>query len=440
MTAPSPTSETTSPTRTERRCLIALLVLAGVLRLGVICWKPESLAEDRDLYWGIARNLAAGHGFIHPDIGQPTAYRPPSYPFLLAGIVLLGGGPNTLGVVQICLSVATVWLSWKLGRALKMKTGALLAAAFVAFNPLLIQSTALAMTETLCVFLLTALLWSWFVTRGDGSRSRLWVGVLFGLAALCRPTVWAFAVLAGLISFAVWLASFRSETRRSFGQIARKWWPIALACGLTIAPWVGRNWLVFGTPIVTTTHGGYTLLLGNNDEAYRAEIAKPTREPWDSREFQRSLEEQRRWTKEGTECLTFEEVPASEIERDRWMSQRALIWVHEHPRQFAESCWLRVKRFWNFMPGGSDAGSLPRVVRWGMALFFLAELSLAALGLWRLRRDEWRIWWPLVLLVVSFALVHVVYWSNLRMRAPVEPVLALLAARGFVRRPIEPSA
>jgi hypothetical protein len=73
-------------------------------------------------------------------------------------------------------------------------------------------------------------------------------------------------------------------------------------------------------------------------------------------------------------------------------------------------------------------------VRWGIAIFYLLELGAAVLGLWRLRRDEWVVWWPLVLLVLSFALVHVVYWSNLRMRAPVEPVLALLAARGLMRR------
>jgi hypothetical protein len=71
-------------------------------------------------------------------------------------------------------------------------------------------------------------------------------------------------------------------------------------------------------------------------------------------------------------------------------------------------------------------------VRWGIAVFFAVELLAAAMGLWRLRREERRNWWPLVLLVLSFALVHVVYWSNLRMRAPIEPVLALLAARGLM--------
>ncbi len=40
-------------------------------------------------------------------------------------------------------------------------------------------------------------------------------------------------------------------------------------CLLTISPWAIRNWQVFGRPIITTTHGGYTLWLANNPAYYR---------------------------------------------------------------------------------------------------------------------------------------------------------------------------
>ena len=420
------------------RCLIALLVLAALLRLGVICWKPESLAEDRDLYWGIAQRLAAGDGFANPDWGHPTAYRPPLYPLLLAGILWIGGGVKLLAAVQIGLSVATVWMTSRIGRVLGLNSNALLAAALVAINPLLIQASALAMTEALCACLLTAMLLVSVATRPEAWQHRWGIGVLFGLAALCRPTIWAFAVLASVVG--IWSLFHRSptEARRDTIKVLLGWLVIATTCGLTVAPWVIRNLKVFDEPIVTTTHGGYTLLLGNNDEAYQAEIVDANGKSWDSRSWQSSLREKMRWSESGAGPTDV--PPERELERDRWMSQRAREWIRKHPREFAESCWLRVKRFWSLTPGGSDAGSLPKVARWGVAVFFAIELLAAAIGLWRLRRDEWRRWWPLVLLVVSFALVHVVYWSNLRMRAPVEPVLALLAARGFVRRPIEPSA
>ncbi len=422
MSTPHSTTDALSPIRTERRCLIALLVLAALLRLGVICWKPESLAEDRDLYWGIAKRLAAGDGFVHPDLGHPTAYRPPLYPVMLAVIVLVGGGPKTLAVVQIGLSVATVWLTWRLARKLGLKSNALLAAAFVAVNPLLIQATALAMTETLCAALLVAVLWT---VAGIGEAKRRWsLGVLIGLAVLCRPTVWAYATLMSAVIAVCCFGTTWTGKRWRIAEVARGWLPIIVAFGLTIAPWVIRNWFVFGTPIVTTTHGGYTLLLGNNAEAYREEIVQPSGGLWDSRAWQQSLED---------ELQRADIARGDEVARDQWMEQRARDWIVEHPREFAESCWLRQKRFWNIFPGGTDAGSLPKLIQWGVAVFFLVELLAAAVGWWRLGRDEFLTWLPLVLLVVSFAGLHLIYWSNLRMRAPVEPVLALLAARGLIR-------
>ena len=79
------------PTRVDRRWLVAILVIAGFLRLGIVCWKPDTLLEDRDLYWGIANRIVAGDGFVHPELGHVTAYRPPLYPLLLALIVGCGG-------------------------------------------------------------------------------------------------------------------------------------------------------------------------------------------------------------------------------------------------------------------------------------------------------------------------------------------------------------
>lgn len=417
-------AEVTQPSRAERRWLIALLVLAALLRLGLIAWKPESLAEDRDLYWGLAKRVAAGEGYVHPDLGHPTAYRPPLYPLLLAGIVVVGGGAKWLGAVQIGLAVgATLW-TWRLGRTLCDARTGMIAAGLVTFNPLLIQTTTLAMTETLCSCLLVLWLLLWSERSRNAKRATWPLGLVAGAAVLCRPTVWVFVGLSSVvIAVAEWRRQGASRAER-LREMARVWSPAMAAFALTVAPWGIRNQWRFGQPIVTTTHGGYTLLLGNNDEVYRAEVldANPA---WDSRGWQEALRRERQ--RSGLEAR-------DEVAVDRWLSHTARDWIRQHPREFCELCWLRVKRFWNLIPGGADAGSLPTIVRWGIAVFFAVELWAAAIGLWRLRREEWRAWWPLVLLLLSFALVHVVYWSNLRMRAPVEPVLALLAARAFVHR------
>jgi hypothetical protein len=67
------------------------------------------------------------------------------------------------------------------------------------------------------------------------------------------------------------------------------------------------------------------------------------------------------------------------------------------------------------------------VAAWYVAVFLAALCGLARLG-WRLWRPPWI--WALSLVVV-FSLIHAGYWSNIRMRAPLTPVAALVAAFGL---------
>ena len=59
-------------------------------------------------------------------------------------------------------------------------------------------------------------------------------------------------------------------------------------------------------------------------------------------------------------------------------------------------------------------------------------VSLAAIvGLARLllsNSKELGLWVPALTLAISLCLVHAVYWSNMRMRAPMVPMVSLLAA------------
>jgi hypothetical protein len=59
--------------------------------------------------------------------------------------------------------------------------------------------------------------------------------------------------------------------------------------------------------------------------------------------------------------------------------------------------------------------------------FYAVLFVAAALGWMRVR--SWRgAWLPMTLTVLALTLVHAVYWSNMRMRAPIEPLLGLFAA------------
>jgi len=417
--------------RRSRAVSIAVFGLAVALRVAVAVAQRDHFFEDRDAYLAIARNLAAGHGYVSVVGGSPTAYRPPLYPILLALLFRLGCSTVGIAALHTAAGVGTVWLTLRLGRRLGLGAGRFLAAILVAVDPLLVQYTTFPMTETVFTFLVMLLLTAGYGSSGTSAKVEGWtwrqvsVGVLFGLCALCRPTIWAFGGLA-----AFWWCLQRLTRRPDRGwsllrQLQRSPFVLVLAAGLTVAPWVVRNWRVFGVPIVTTTHGGYTLLLGNNPVFYREVVAQPWGAVW-------SGESLRRWQETLRHEMETAQPPVrSEPARDRWMYRRAWRNIARQPALFLRSCWLRFRRLWSPVPLGPARAALPSPLVWAIGWYYLVVTAGMVLGLLRLPRTDWRRWMPLLLLLVAFTVVHLLYWSNMRMRAPLVPAIALFCALGF---------
>ncbi len=428
-----------SPTSSHPIPIVMIVAMAVLLRLAAVWVLHDNLLEDRDAYRGIAESLVDGNGYSSPGTGRPTAFRPPLYPLVLAAIMSLGGGATAIGVVHAVLGSCTVWLTVLLGRRMGASSTKLyLAAGVVAFDPLLIMYTTFAMTETLFTLLVALLLFLMVMPRQDEGTSSQFnageetmlpqgsfvreviVGLVFGLSALCRPTIWAFGVTLAVL----WVGGI--VFRGKFGELrGRVPWAAIVTGALVVAPWTIRNQFSMGRPIVTTTHGGYTLLLGNNPVFYREVVQQPPGTVWggDSlRAWQQSLEVQ----------MAAEDPPiVGELNRDRWMKQRARHNIASDIPSFLSACWLRLRRLWNLVPQGAAAESIPAIVRWGVGTYYAFVLFGCAWAIVRFQRADWVAWLPLVALLISFSLVHAVYWSNVRMRAPLVPAIALLCAWGW---------
>lgn len=425
------------PTK-ERRFLILLVLATIFVRGSVLIVQRDRLNEDLDGYRGIAQQLADGQGYSQPNTDRPTAFRPPLYPLLLASVFLLHAGNIGIVVLHLSLAVATVVLTWRLGKRLQLGKGALFAAGIIAWDPLLVQYATFPMTETLCTFLAVLAL-NLLVPLPSTKLQQFGLGGVLGLCVLSRPTFLIFAGLAFLIwSWPIWRS----------GNIKQIPWAMPLGVLLAVSPWMIRNAITFGTPRITTTHGGYTLLLGNNPVFYREVVLQPWGGGWDGESlarWQESLEAEMRQT-----------VPAvqTEAERDRWMYQKAREHITENPGVFLRACVLRFVRFWNVLPPATAleavgkiwervcislglkswhaaTETVTRIVAGGVALFYGVLILSFVTGMVRLHRMEWSRWWPLVLMIAAFCAVHLVYWSNTRMRAPVMPAVALLAVRAW---------
>ena len=145
---------------TSLKHLAIVLLLAFALRAAIVIAQFDRLGVDTDAYLAIAERLQAGDGFCSVR-GQPTAFRPPLYPLLVAGC-LQAGGSTLLGCMQVIVGTATVALTYFLARRWGLSdTRALAAATLVAVDPLLLSYTSQAMTETLTALLTVALFVAW---------------------------------------------------------------------------------------------------------------------------------------------------------------------------------------------------------------------------------------------------------------------------------------
>lgn len=398
-----------------RWSFFAVLAVAFVARLGVLVWRAELLDTDPDGYVALAEGLLAGRGYVDPATGEPTAFRPPAYPVLLVPTIGLFGRRTGIAVTQIVASLVIVTFTWMLGRRFGLGRGATIAAGIVAIEPLLLLYTAYPMTEVVFTAFVAGLLFAVddAVRRPCGWRS-LAVGFVFAMTSLCRPTVWAFGLLAVLV-----LGVPRLGDRKAWRHALL----IGVGCAAGLAPWVVRNAIVLGRPVVMTTHGGYTLLLGNNP-VFRDEVV---RQPWGTVWSGESLD---RWQESLDEEMSEHDPPIrGELARDRWHRDRAMDHITGDPAGFVAASVLRLRRLWNPVPLVSGTST---AVVWTVGAFEILLFVLAALGLVlivRGKRTALTPWWPAILFVLSLTAVHAVYWSNARMRSPAVPILALLAGR-----------
>jgi hypothetical protein len=284
------------------------------------------------------------------------------------------------------------------------------------------------MTELLFTVLVLA-----FVTIAIQPRlsvpHRIALGVIFGLSALCRPTVWAFGIIAGI----VWIV--REWRLSPTSLFAKNLWsralPVVVSGAFVISPWIIRNYFVFDAFIPMTTHGGYTLLLANNEVFYEEVVTPGWRTAW-------SGESLDAWQSDLSRAMN-ESLPAveGEVAQSRWMSDRAQNTIRNNPGLFLKSCGTRILRFWNPVPLSTPSRPISQIVQWGIGLFSSVIFIGAILSPIIRKNDRGLSQWVVLMswsLILSLTLVHAVYWSNARMRTPIEPLLILLAISSISSR------
>jgi 4-amino-4-deoxy-L-arabinose transferase-like glycosyltransferase len=371
----------------------------------------------------LARQLVAGHGFTLPAdwwpatrAGQPTAHWSYLYTSYLAGVYWLTGGHALAArlLQGIVVGALQPWLAFRIARRVFDRRAGLAAAAVTAVYAYFVYYSGALMTES---FFILAVLWSLDVaTRlalpAEGqpfARWRRWLelGLALGIGILLRQ------LLLFLVPFLLlWLyagtdaCGVRGERRSVRGMVVT-----LVAIAVTIAPWTIRNYRAFDRFVLLNTNAGYVLFWGNH--------------PIHDRRFMPILP---------AGGPTYSELIPDELRGlDEAALDRALLWrgirfIVDDPGRYLALSLSRAEEYFKFWWSAESGtiSNLARVLSFGLFLPFMAlgiALSASRAG-------------PAVTLLLGFVVLytslHLMTWTLVRYRLPVDAVLVLFAGVGVV--------
>jgi 4-amino-4-deoxy-L-arabinose transferase-like glycosyltransferase len=181
---------------------------------------------------------------------SPDVMRTPMYPLVAGGLDLLGG-PVAIYAFQATSRLVLVLGLYVLTCSVFGRRAAMLAASILAMDLALVVLDFEALSESL-FNTLASLAVFWVVADLQRSASRNvppWsvagAGLLLGLAILTRPTALYLPLVFGLVWG--WLALLRGH-----GRFLLLGGLFLASSYLLVAPWIARNYLVFGIPRLTT--------------------------------------------------------------------------------------------------------------------------------------------------------------------------------------------
>ena len=248
-----------------RAGLIGIAVLGVVLRIGLKIVTTD-LSEPQLWEFGtIARNLleTGTYSFLRP--GVPDAFMPPAYPLLIWCLY------GALGVTAFAHAIlATVLLAGEVAFPVLVAWVArsvwgdrVAAVAFVTslFWPQFLVISGRLHSISLYAPILVAACGVLVARNVPSVRRSLLAGLLLGIYACFRSEGYLFALPAAV---ALYLGSREQGAGRRSSLMPVAAFAIALA--VVVSPWIIRNTVVFGRPVISTAVG-MNLLRGNHEEA-----------------------------------------------------------------------------------------------------------------------------------------------------------------------------
>jgi 4-amino-4-deoxy-L-arabinose transferase-like glycosyltransferase len=351
----------------------------------------------------IGASLASGHGFSNPfgPPTGPTAWEPPLYPYLIAGVFSVFGIYSKLSAFVLltfnsaCSALTCIPIFLIARRMFSEKVAVGSAWAWALLPNVMFWCTRWVWETSLSALLLAAVFWL-ALTFEDRKGLRPWLlfGLLWGLIALCSTSLLSFLPAAGMWA---WYRRIQQGKRSLAGIVLASL--VFVAC---VTPWIIRNHRTFGQFIFIRSNFGAELRLGNGNGADGTwmEYLHPTQDVYAMRQYQ----------------------SMGELNYIAMRKQQAVAFIRADLRRFVRLCGKRFVYYW----AGPPKATQPPWMNEAKNSLFLASSVLTFWGLGRALQlrvpGAWLHFWLILLVPV----VYYVVFPAPRYRHPIEPQMTIL--------------
>ena len=401
--------------------VIALFARITLLIIGKTYIFPENWPGAYET-GNISAAIAETGTFSSPfgsDTG-PTAWMMPGYPYLLALIFKISGtysvSSSIVALLFDCVASALTLIPifWITNRLFDRKAALAAAALFCFYPPSLWHATGRIWDTTLftmmSLFLLNFLM---MIGKNWTIHTALLAGLFFGITALFKIIILAlypFVIIHIFLQKSI-LLKVRLQ------QIIL----LTLMILLILSPWIWRNYLVFGQPLLRSNFG-LELKLGNNSgsEAYMQIHGRGKIEMHHPIIKKDELEKYRKM---------------GELAYTAACRKEAVAFIGAHPYDFLQLTIQRILYFWIRdldLNKGIEGHFGIRSKKSALTTFiYILPLPFMFMGIVIALRGK-RPAGVLVAYLILFPLVYYITHVRQRYRFPVEPVILIFAAGGFV--------
>ena len=381
------------------RRTVGLVALAALARVGYwLATLDYSPVSDARSYHVIARSIAHGIGFsdVYPELGlHDSGFRAPLFPSMLAAPYrVFGAHVGVARLTNLVLGVVLVLLVERFASRIGGATAGLVAAIAVAVYPPLVANDVAILGETVSLILI--------VVVGMLVLEDRWLaaGVATGFLVLARNSaqLYAFVVAALLLRRIGW--------KRTLAFLG-----IAF---LVVTPWLVRNAVQLGAPVLTTSNGFNLAALYSQEAHDDGDFVDPV--------FDERFEELRL-------------VQFDELDWDAELRSRGFEGLRAHPLEPLRVARRNLMRHFELKPWENDDpeeldGRSLTIRHVTLPLFYVVTVAgIAGLWWWRRRRGIGF----LALTAAYFSLTSIFSVFAPRLRGPFDLVccigVGLLVAR-----------